>query len=314
VSSFLNSLRADLLDRRLRAVLLALCVGVVAALVYAVTGGSGAAHPPAVAAVPPPSGSSIAAVAAPAGANRSVAETTSGESQQREGKSRNPFTPLPGSKATTAATAAQSAGSGHSSSGQGAASGAAQKGSSSSGGSSGGTSSKGGKSTPSPSKAKPVYRVAILFGVVPEGTPVASAQLTPYTNLKLGRKLPSSTTPLLSLHAFTAGGKKAVFELLGEVFVKGSATCLPSASQCQSIALAQGQDEEVEYLPAGGGHPVVYELQVVSIASSKAAAARARISLLHRLHALARLMGPAPLAPAPMTPAPLAASPLAASG
>jgi hypothetical protein len=299
VNAFLTSLKADLWDRRLRAVLLAVCLGLLGALVYALTGGSSGPPGPAAVAASPPSPAGIAAVAAPTNSNQAVAETTSGASAQREGKSRDPFTPLPGSKPTaTAASASSSAGSAS----QRAAKGAAQKTSESSGGSSGGsssagsggTSSKGGKSTPSPHKSKPAYRVAILFGVVPEGTPAQSAQLTPYTDLKLGKKLPSSGTPLLSFHEVTAGGKRAVFQLIGEVFLKGSVPCSPSASQCKSIALAQGQSEEVEYLPAGGGRPVVYDLQVVSITTGKAAAARARISLLHLVHARALLASPAP--------------------
>ncbi|HEV2980538.1 MAG TPA: hypothetical protein VGX51_03825 [Solirubrobacteraceae bacterium] len=301
MNAFWTSLKADLIDRRLRAVLLALCLGLVGALVYALTGGSSETPAPAQVAASSPSTSGIPAVAAPVNGNQAVAETTSGAAVQREGKARDPFTPLPGSKPIATAAAAGSSSSRSAS--QGAAKGAAQKTSQASSGSSGGssstssggTSSKGGKSTPSPHKSKPVYRVAILFGVVPEGTPAQSAQLTPYTNLKLGKKLPSSRTPLVSFHEVTAGGKRAVFEVVGEVFVKGSGSCLPSASQCTSIALAQGQSEELEYLPAGGGHPVVYDLQVVSITSSKAAAARARISLLHRVHLLALLASSASL-------------------
>lgn len=292
MSAFLNSIKADLLDRRLRAVMLAVCLGVVGTLVYALTGGSGGTPAPTGASVAPASPTGIAAVAAPATtATQAVAETTSGVSQQREGKARDPFTALPGTK--TVASAAASA----TSSSTGASKGAAQKTGQSSASSSGGSASTNsgraspgkGKSSPSHHKSKPVYRAAILFGVVPEGTPAAAAQLTPYTNFKLGKKLPSPGTPLLSFRSVIKGGKQAVFELLGEVFVKGSATCLPSASQCHSIALAKGQSEEIEYLPLGGGHPVVYDLQLVSIASNKAAAARARISLLHRVQLLSLL-------------------------
>jgi hypothetical protein len=293
VSEFFNSIKADLLDRRLRAVMLALCLGLVGALVYALSGGSTATPAP-TAAAPVPSAPGIAAVPAPATAgNQAVAETTSGAAQQREGKSRNPFTALAGSKTT--ATPAASA----SSASQKAAKNSAQKTSQSSGASpstgSSGSSSKGGKSKPAPHKPKPVYRVTILFGIVPEGTPAQDAQLTPYTNFKLGKKLPSPKTPLLSFHEVTAGGKRAVFDVLGEVFLNGSASCLPSASQCHSIALAKGQSEEIEYLPADGGHPIVYDLQVVSITTGKAAAARARVSLLHRLHVLSLLASPAPV-------------------
>jgi hypothetical protein len=295
MNAFLASLKADLLDRRLRAVLLAVCLGLVGTLVYALTGGSGGTPAPATAAAPPSSASAISPVAASPTGNQAVAETTSGAPLQREGKSRDPFTPLPGSKASTTAAVAQPAAASASSSqaAKGAAQKASQPSSGSSGGSEGGSSSTAGKPKHAAHKPKTVYRVAILFGALPEGTPAADAQLTPFTNVKPRKKFPSHGAALLSFHEVTAGGKRVVFELLGEALLKGSATCLPSASQCRSIALAQGQSEELEYLPAAGGRPVVYELQVVSITSSKAAAARARISLLHRLHRLSLLTAPA---------------------
>jgi hypothetical protein len=287
MNAFLNSLKADLLDRRLRAVLLAIGAGLVAAVVYALTGGSGATPAPVAAVSPPPSGTAITAVAAPTNGKQAVAETTDGTSLQHEGKARNPFTALPGAKSAATASTAQSASSHSSSKGSaGASNGAAQKRSEPSHGSSGGTPAKRGKPAPSNHKAKTAYHVAILFGPLPAGTPAQNAHLTPYTNLKLGQKLGPAKTPLLSFHGVTAGGKRVVFELLGEAFLKGSASCLPSPTQCQSIGLAKGQSEQLEYVPAEGGHPVVYELQVVSITKNKAAAARARISLLRRVRAL----------------------------
>lgn len=300
MNAFLTSLKADLLDRRLRAVLLALCLGLVGALVYALTGGTSETPAPAAVAATPASPSGIAAVAAPAKGNQAVAETTSGASVQREGNARDPFAALPGST-TTATAAATTSASSSSSSSHGASTVAAQKSSESSGGSSGGsssadsggTSSKSGKSTPSAHKSKPAYHVAILFGIVPAGTPAQDAQLTPYTQLKLGKKLPSPGTALVSFGEVTAGGKRAVFELIGEALLKGSGSCLPSASQCKSIALAKGQSEEIEYLPAGGGNAVVYELQVVSIGKGKAAAARARTKVMDGVHFLSLVASPA---------------------
>jgi hypothetical protein len=271
----------------------------VGALVYALSGGSSTTPPPSLPAPPPASGSGIAAVAAPTNANQAVAEITSGQRLQRAGTARNPFAPLPGTKTTAAGTPSSHSGaSSASSSSHVSATGNAQKTTS---GSSGGSSSGSGKtttgtSTPSPPKPKPVYRVSVLFGVVPEGTPAKDARLTPYAGLTPRRKLPSAKTALLSLREVTSGGKRAVFELLGEAFVKGSGSCVPSASQCLSIALARGHSEELEFLPPAGGHPVVYELQVVSITSSRAAAARARASLLRRMGRLHALLAPVVLA------------------
>jgi len=123
----------------------------------------------------------------------------------------------------------------------------------------------------------------VLFGEIPAGTLPQRARLTPYENLKLGRKLPSSKKPLLAFNGVTSTGKRAAFKLVGEVLLRGATACLPSATQCQEIALAQGQRVEFEYLPPSGS-PVVYELQVVSITSSEASAAAVRRSLGRALH------------------------------
>ncbi len=74
--------------------------------------------------------------------------------------------------------------------------------------------------------------------------------------------------------------------------MKGSATCLPSALQCEAIELTVGQTEELQYLEANG-QSVTYELALVSIAwheTTEAKAARldrpahAGLALLHRLN------------------------------
>ena len=73
----------------------------------------------------------------------------------------------------------------------------------------------------------------------------------------------------------TAGGKSATFTLVGEAILRGAGVCQPNASQCQAIDLKPGTSEELEYVPPEGT-PVVYELQVASIVTSKASAAAAR--------------------------------------
>ena len=57
-------------------------------------------------------------------------------------------------------------------------------------------------------------------------------------------------------------------KLVGEAILRGPGVCQPSASQCEAIALAIDQIEELEYLPMGGP-PVTYELQVTSISAEK---------------------------------------------
>jgi hypothetical protein len=199
-----------------------------------------------------------------------VAETTSGAAEQTAGgPARNPFKPLPGVKrATTAATS-------------GSASGASASGSTASGESSSGSAGSGseGSSSGSPgsetnsqsggtqqekktSKGK-AYGVSVLFGTAPAGTPALSAGLTSYEDLKRQQ--------LIVFRGVVAGGKSATFTLVGEAILRGSAACLPSASQCQAIDLKEGDTEELEYVPLGGT-AITYELHVVKIEPIKAKA------------------------------------------
>lgn len=274
MSEFVNSLKADLLDRRLLPILALVGVALVAAVAYAVLGGGGsAATAPAAATSTTPVAKGVSGIAvsqAPTNPNQAVAEITSGASHQRGGPSRDPFTPLPGTKSTTSTTSASTS---TSASAKPTAPTTSGSGSSSRG--SGGTT----PTTPKPSapaKPKPtiVYHVAVLFGVVPTGTPPQSLQLTPYEDLKLLTPLPSSTQSLLVFRGVVAGGKSAAFTLVGEAILHGDGDCLPSASQCQAIDLKPGQAEQLEYLPASGP-ATVYELRVVSISSSDASAAKA---------------------------------------
>ena len=120
------------------------------------------------------------------------------------------------------------------------------------------------------------------FGVIPAGLTAASAQLTPYANLKRQQPLPSAKQPLVVFRGVTAGGKSATFTLVGEAILRGGAKCLPSASQCQAIDLKTGQTEELEYLPPTGA-AVTYELQLVDITSTKATASAARSAFPRRI-------------------------------
>src|SRR6185312_7590892 len=80
--------------------------------------------------------------------------------------------------------------------------------------------------------------------------------------------------------------------------LRGSATCLPDASQCQAINLKPGQVEELEYVPPEGT-PVVYQLQVVSIDASKASASAAQRIFRTESEAGAKLLHAAGLAALP---------------
>ncbi len=273
MSAFLSSVKADLLDVRLRLAVVILALGLVAAVVYAAIGGSSSATPPTAHAQVSTGAVGIAVTQAPSSAGQAVAETTNGSSQQ-QGPTRDPFTPLPETSAASA-SAAKTSGS--------TAAGSTTTSSTTTGATSGSSSSGGGTTTTSPSKsptpAKPtppavVYHVAVLFGLAPPGTPPQSLQLTPYENLSRLTALPSSEQPLLVFRGVTAGGKSATFTLISEAILHGPATCIPSASQCQAIELKVGQAEELGYV-SSTGEAVTYQLHVVSISSSKASAAKA---------------------------------------
>ena len=104
----------------------------------------------------------------------------------------------------------------------------------------------------------------MLFGVATAGTPPQNGQLTPYTDLAFQQKLPSPQDRLVSFAGVVSDGKQASFKLVGEAILRGPATCLPTPTHCEAIALAPSQTEELERRPAAGA-PEVFDLQVVSI-------------------------------------------------
>jgi len=260
-------------------VLIVLAVALIAALAYAFTGSSGSSPAPA-SSVPATSGAvGIAAVAAPPNANQSVAETTSGATQQHGGATRNPFAPLPGSATTHVATTSASAGS----------SGSSSAGKSSSGGSAESHPSSGTPGAPKqPAKQRVVihFHTSVTFGAVPPapapGVPRPAPQLKTYHDLKLNEALPSKhNSQLVYLGVVLRTGKSAVFELTGEAIIHGAGKCLPSATHCEAIELQPGQAETLESIEPNGT-PVTYQLTLVSISRTVTAASAARAHVATR--------------------------------
>lgn len=277
MNDFLSSVKADLLDRRMLPILALVGAALLAALAYAQLGGGSSTSPPSSTGSPAPAiapASGIAVSPVPTSTGQPVAETTSG-SAHRAGATRNPFAPLLGAKAAQAASTASSGSTTSSSSSSTSSS------TTTTAPESGGGSSSGG-ATPTPETKKPaakeksqtVYHVVVRFGTAPAGTPPLTAQLTTYDHLKRQQPLPDSKQPLIVFRGVIAGGKSATFTLVGEAILRGVAVCLPSASQCQAINLRPGQTEELEYIPLGGS-AITYQLQIVSITSSKASASAA---------------------------------------
>jgi hypothetical protein len=254
MNEILNSLKADLSSRRLLPLVALVAVAFVAAVAYAVLGGGSSAQAP-VAAVAPTSTTGVAVSTAPADPTEADSETPSGSRYQRQGGAHDPFLQLPkpaapkvkvATKTTTASTGGSTPSTG-----------------------SGTTSTP--TTTPAPAPTTPAkpkkptveYDVAVLFGAAPliPGQPPA---LTPYEKLKRLAPLPSESNPLVVFTGVSASGKGATFVLAREAILKGQATCLPSASQCEMLDLAKGQTEELSYLQANG-QTVTYLLQLVSI-------------------------------------------------
>jgi hypothetical protein len=280
MNNMLQSLKSDLLDRRMLPILLLLGVAFAGAIAYTVLDGGGSSASPvaAVSPTPPPNlakGPALSVTQAPLNPNAAVAETTEGGRYQHHGGSHNPFTPLASPKAaSTSAGATKSAASSSSPSTP-----------SSSPESKTGPSGTTGPSATTPTetstpiapkqkpKPKPVYLVSIQFGLVP-ATPGELSQLTPYSDLKRLQPLPYLDNPLIVFAGARSNGKGAIFTLSREAIVKGQGTCLPSATQCEAVELAVGQVEELDYLePDGQSMP--YELKVTSITKKEATAATA---------------------------------------
>lgn len=304
MNGLLQSLKSDLLDRRLLPFVALVGIALAGAVAYVALGGSSSpgAPEPTVAAAPPSASRSLPVSQAPESPHAAVAETTDGQRYQHHAGSRNPFSPLP-SKGGGSTTQSSPAGGSSSTSGSG---------SSGSSGSSGATGSGGGTTTttttpsapapppvsePAPAKKKPkqpVYAVAVLFGLAPT-TPGQLTQLTPYDNIKRLEPLPNPTEPRVIFAGVTDGGKGALFALAGEAILKGEGVCVPSPTQCEAVALAADKNEELSYLV--GEQTVTYQLHVVSIARQQATAARAaRLNRGDRAgEALVRRLAPAVL-------------------
>ncbi len=268
VNDFLDSLKADLLDRRLRPFVALVAIGLVAAVVYLAVGGGSQPAPQAASThatpVAPPSALTISENTH----ENAIAETTNGGSSQQQGSSHDPFGAIPSATSASTSSASTSA----SSSGSSATSSGGSSASSSSGGSSSPSPSSSSPRSPESSKPKTIYQLDALFGQVPAGQERSSA-LSALDDLKLLTPLPSIKAPLLVFRGVRKGGKDATFTVSGEAILSGDGACKPSPYDCEAISLKSGQVEHVQYLPPGSETAVTYELKIVSIHAAEATAA-----------------------------------------
>lgn len=282
MNELLQSIRSDLLSRRLLPFVAIAAVALVGGLGYVLTAGSGNSRPPVTSSATPPveHGTLAVAVASP-NANQAIAETPGGLRYQSKGRLRDPFQSPASSSSAGSASASPGNASGSSAS-TGAGAGSAGKASGGGSGAGGGSGKAGGTSPaptpPTPPKPAPPAKpkaqfpwvVSILFGPLPSapGQPVT---LPPYQNLRPEQAIPSESDPRIALERVEDKGKAAVFTLLAPAILRGQGKCLPSASDCQSVQLEVGKAEELEYLEGAGA--VVYQLRMVGIAKRSALAA-----------------------------------------
>jgi hypothetical protein len=267
MNDLLQSLRSDLLSRRLLPFVALALLALAVALGYALAGAGSNPSPRAVA----PTGgisrqAALTVVAASANPNAAESETPGGIRYQSGGATRNPFTSLLQAKSAVPKTSSSSSSSSSSTSGSSGSTGGANSGGS-------GGKSVGAEPAPTPpkprkqsKKAKFPYDVSVLFGKLPAAAG-QEVTLPPYQNLQPRRPLPSSSDERIALERVNGNAKSAVFELLAPAILHGQGVCLPSPSACQHLALEAGQAEELEYIEEDG-QVFVYELKTVSIVKS----------------------------------------------
>jgi hypothetical protein len=270
---FLLSIRADLLDRRMRLPIVAVVVALLAALAYVVVGGGGGAanvETTASAGTGSAGAPSLSGATAKANPSNAMAETTYGGAYQHNGALVDPFKQL--AKPESGKQGGKSGGSkGKSSSASSSSSPSGGSGSSGSSGSGGGSPIP---SAPLPTpKSHTVYVVDVEFGKAPAAG--EAAHLVPFKDIKVGQPVPSKTDRLAVLKSASLDSKAlakgegkatATFKLSssGAPIVTGPGVCLPSPSQCESLKLALGQVEELEYLEASG-ETVTYLLKLTGV-------------------------------------------------
>lgn len=274
MNDFLESLKADLLDRRMRPFVAVAVLALVGALAYTAFAGSSHSTPPSSSAHTTPTGLGSGVPITANSRQDALVETTSGGATQKQGSARDPF--QEGVKATVAATTGVSTASTPSSSSSGGSASEPSSSSSSSSPSSSPTPSSTGSSGSSKHSSqapKTVYELDAIFGEVPGGQETAPQPET-LAKLALLTPLPSKKIALLVYRGVTEDGRTATFTVAGEAILSGPGVCKPSPYDCESVGLKAGQAEDVAYLPAGSESTVTYELKIVSITASEASSAK----------------------------------------
>lgn len=240
--SLARSIWADLVDKRLWPVALALVVAAVAIPVLLHKQADKATGPSAVHAAP---GERI-----PAGSNISL-NADHAQGLLVGGRMHDPFRQLHLPKAVTAGPTS-ALGPAKASSGASTSSGNSTSSSGGGGGSSGGGGGSGG------GHKKQAATVRVAFGKT--GESLKSYDLAPLTPLS------SASDPVLVLLGVQKDGKTAVFLVSSDIAPQGDGHCSPSRSVCTTLSVRAGDTVFIDDAASGGN--VQYELDVKRVSGS----------------------------------------------
>lgn len=278
MTEMLESIKSDLLSRRMLPLLVGVAVALLGAAAYALSASSsdGAKPSPVPSVLPPPAASRLSIGVASVNAHAAVAETPGGKRYQSQGSTRNPFaslTPPPTAKSGTTGPSGSSSGSNSTSSSPSPSSGS---------GASGGTSTGSGTSVPStPVLPKPIHvgLTSIQSYSVALSLTTAAGGLDTVDSLKRLSVLPSEQQPLLVYLGVLKGGRDALFVVQPGTVVSGPGVCLPGPTDCEILSLAKEQIESLAVSTGTGASNVaLFAVNAIRVDShaSVAAANRAR--------------------------------------
>lgn len=247
MNELLESIRSDLLSRRMLPALVVALVALVAAVGYAVTSGGSSATPTvSTPSSPPPSPTAtLPVVTAQANPHEAVAETPGGTRYQSSDPTRNPFTPLSTSTSPSGKSAAGSKSGGSSTS--------TKTGSSSNGATTGGSPPAPATKPPAKVAPKPTHTglsstqsYEVALSLTSQG-----GNLDAIDSLERLSGLPSEQQPLLVYLGVLEGGKHALFVVQPGTVVSGPGGCTPGPTDCEILSLAPGQIESLAVSTGG---------------------------------------------------------------
>lgn len=278
MTEMLESIKSDLLSRRMLPLLAAVAVALVGGAAYALSASSssGDSNPaPAPSLSLPPVASAVHLAVASANPHAAVAETPGGKRYQSGNSTRNPFAPLTQPPAGKSGTTGPS----------GSSSGSSSTGSSTSGsGASGGSSTGSGTGVPPAPvlpKPKPIHAglTATQSYNVEISLTTAAGGLDTFNRLERLSVLPSEQQQSLVYLGVLRGGRNALFVVQPGTVVSGPGKCIPGPTDCEILSLAQEQIESLSQ-SAGSGTSTLALFAVNTIAvdnfTSVAGANRAR--------------------------------------